>query len=114
MDLWQSPCKEERHCKHGSGGSKKHGGPDLGPTRARAAWATLGVEGKSLFNEAPGPDFVGNPRLTVRMVARLQGFPDSWQFHGGKTTRYRQAAISLCLTAISTMLISRGWNVIFS
>ncbi len=72
------------------GGSKKHGGPDLGPTRARAAWATLGVEGKSLFNEAPGSDFVGAPRLTVRMVARLQGFPDSWQFHGGKTTSYRQ------------------------
>jgi DNA (cytosine-5)-methyltransferase 1 len=72
------------------GGSKKHGGPDLGPTRARAAWATLGVEGKSLFNEAPGPDFVGTPRLTVRMVARLQGFPDNWQFHGGKTTSYRQ------------------------
>jgi DNA (cytosine-5)-methyltransferase 1 len=72
------------------GGSKKHGGPDLGPTRARAAWATLGVEGKSLFNEAPGPDFVGMPRLTVHMVARLQGFPDSWQFHGGKTTSYRQ------------------------
>jgi DNA (cytosine-5)-methyltransferase 1 len=72
------------------GGSKKHGGPDLGPTRARAAWATLGVEGKSLFNEAPGPDFFGAPRLTVRMVARLQGFPDSWQFHGGKTTSYRQ------------------------
>jgi DNA (cytosine-5)-methyltransferase 1 len=50
----------------------------------------LGVEGKSLFNEAPGPDFVGTPRLTVRMVARLQGFPDSWKFHGGKTTSYRQ------------------------
>lgn len=72
------------------GGSKKHGGPDLGPTRARRAWGTLGVEGKSLFNEAPGPDFVGTPRLTVRMVARLQGFPDNWQFHGGKTTSYRQ------------------------
>lgn len=72
------------------GGSKKHGGPDLGPTRARRAWATLGVEGKSLFNEAPGPDFVGIPRLTVRMVARLQGFPDSWQFYGGKTASYRQ------------------------
>jgi DNA (cytosine-5)-methyltransferase 1 len=28
------------------GGSKKHGGPDLGPTRARQAWATLGVEGR--------------------------------------------------------------------
>ncbi len=72
------------------GGSKKHGGPDLGPTRARKAWAALGVEGKSLFNEAPGSDFVGTPRLTVRMVARLQGFPDDWQFHGGKTTSYRQ------------------------
>jgi DNA (cytosine-5)-methyltransferase 1 len=72
------------------GGSKKHGGPDLGPTRARKAWATLGVEGKSLFNEAPGPDFVGIPRLTVRMVARIQGFPDNWKFYGKKTASYRQ------------------------
>jgi DNA (cytosine-5)-methyltransferase 1 len=30
------------------------------------------------------------PRLTVQMVARLQGFPDSWQFFGRKTTAYRQ------------------------
>lgn len=72
------------------GGSKKHGGPDLGPTRARKAWATLGVEGRSLAAEAPDPDFVGMPRLTVRMVARIQGFPDSWQFYGAKTTSYRQ------------------------
>ena len=72
------------------GGSKKHGGPDLGPTRARRAWATLGVEGKSLANSAPESDFVGMPRLTLRMAARLQGFPDSWQFSGGKTTQYRQ------------------------
>ena len=72
------------------GGSKKHGGPDLGPTRARKAWASLGVEGRSLAAEAPEPDFVGMPRLTVRMVARLQGFPDSWEFYGGKTTSYRQ------------------------
>ena len=72
------------------GGSKKHGGPDLGPTRARAAWATLGVDGKTLAETAPAPDFVGMPRLTVRMVARLQGFPDDWAISGRKTAAYRQ------------------------
>ena len=72
------------------GGSKKHGGPDLGPTRARRAWASLGVEGRSIAERAPDPDFVGMPRLTVRMVARLQGFPDRWQFFRRKTTAYQQ------------------------
>jgi len=72
------------------GGSHKHGGPDLGPTRARKAWASLGVDGLGIANDAPGPDFVGMPRLTVRMVARLQGFPDDWQFVGTKTQTYRQ------------------------
>ena len=72
------------------GGSKKHGGPDLGPTRARKAWASMGVEGRSLAEAAPEPDFCGMPRLTVRMVARLQGFPDDWQFYGRKTIAYRQ------------------------
>ena len=72
------------------GGSKKHGGPDLGPTRARQAWAAMGVEGRSLAEAAPPPDFCGMPRLTIPMVARLQGFPDSWQFFGRKTAAYRQ------------------------
>jgi DNA (cytosine-5)-methyltransferase 1 len=72
------------------GGSLKHGGPDLGPTRARRAWATLGVDGLGIANEPPEQDFVGMPRLTVRMVARLQGFPDEWQFSGSKTQAYRQ------------------------
>lgn len=72
------------------GGSKKHGGPDLGPTRSRAAWAALGVDGRGLANEAPAADFVGMPRLTVRMCARVQGFPDTWQFAGKKTPSYRQ------------------------
>lgn len=72
------------------GGSKKHGGPDLGPTRARAAWASLGVEGRTIAPEAPEKDFVGMPRLTVPMVAKLQGFPDDWHFTGAKTNAYRQ------------------------
>lgn len=72
------------------GGSKKHGGPDLGPTRARKAWASLGVEGRTIAPEAPGPDHIGMPRLTVPMVAKLQGFPDNWHFTGAKTNAYRQ------------------------
>lgn len=72
------------------GGSHKHGGPDLGPTRARRAWAALGVDGLGIAGEPPGPQFVGMPKLTVRMVARIQGFPDDWQFFGKKTAAYRQ------------------------
>lgn len=72
------------------GGSLKHGGPDLGPTRARRAWAALGVDGLGIADHPPSPDFVGNPRLTVRMVSRLQGFPDEWEFCGRKTAAYRQ------------------------
>jgi DNA (cytosine-5)-methyltransferase 1 len=77
------------------GGSHKHGGPDLGPTRARREWAELGVDGLGLANEAPAPDFIGMPRLTVRMVARLQSFPDDWGFIGSKTHAYRQVGNAL-------------------
>ncbi len=72
------------------GGSKKHGGPDLGPTRAKKAWAALGVNGMSLADEAPDRDFVGMPRLTVPMTARIQGFDKDWKFYGRKTAAYRQ------------------------
>jgi DNA (cytosine-5)-methyltransferase 1 len=74
------------------GGSKKHGGPDLGPTRARKQWRQLGVDGLGIADQAPRSDFPldGLPRLTVRMVARVQGFPDFWKFSGKKTAAYRQ------------------------
>lgn len=74
------------------GGSKKHGGPDLGPTRARQQWKLLGVDGLGIADEPPGRkdpiDML--PRLTVRMAARLQGFSDSWVITGAKTAAYRQ------------------------
>jgi|SRR3989339_283562 len=99
------------------GGSKKHGGPDLGPTRAKNAWAALGVDGHGLADLPPTRDFVGMPRLTVRMAARIQGFSDDWEFCGRKTPAYRQVgnafpppvanavatSIAHCLKANATM-----------
>ena len=74
------------------GGSRKHGGPDLGPTRARAAWLELGVDGKGLANYGPDESTPVDhtPRLTLEMAAALQGFPREWRFYGRKTAAYRQ------------------------
>jgi DNA (cytosine-5)-methyltransferase 1 len=99
------------------GGSKKHGGPDLGPTRARAVWGVLGVDGLGVADAPPPPDWPADrpPKLTVPMVARLQGFPDSWQFSGRKTAAYRQVGnafpppVARALgTAIAAALTSVG------
>ncbi|BCN78119.1 DNA cytosine methyltransferase [Prescottella equi] len=81
------------------GGSKKHGGADLGPTRAKRAWAALGVDAKGVADGPPGPGWMPigeapGPRLTTEMVARIQGWHGSefahWEFLGRKTTVYRQ------------------------
>ncbi|GLW98201.1 cytosine-specific methyltransferase [Microtetraspora sp. NBRC 16547] len=83
------------------GGSEKRGGGDLGPDRAKSIWCRLGVNGSSIEDEVPGPEFVmrdgvgrkgreGLPKLTTPQVALLQGFPADWKFVGKKTARYRQ------------------------
>ncbi|GID96194.1 DNA cytosine methyltransferase [Amorphoplanes digitatis] len=80
------------------GGSKKHGGADLGPTRAKRAWAELWTDGHGLANSAPGEDWKiedhpRGPKLTVEMVARIQGWLGDeyrWDFTGRKTSQYRQ------------------------
>ncbi|MEU7028679.1 DNA (cytosine-5-)-methyltransferase [Streptomyces sp. NPDC046275] len=96
------------------GGSKKHGGADLGPTRAKRAWAELAVDAMGVADEppqrgwTPAPGKPG-PKLTTRMVARIQGWDDIvlndedtpwdpdvddreflWGFTGRKTSVYRQ------------------------
>jgi DNA (cytosine-5)-methyltransferase 1 len=83
------------------GGSKKHGGADLGPDRAKTAWSKLGVNGNALPDKLPGPDDgfelgvgrkgrEGLRKLTIPQVALLQGFPEDWVFSGEKTPRYKQ------------------------
>lgn len=81
------------------GGSKKHGGADLGPTRAKKAWAALGVNGLGVANDEQeiNPkrdlgDLETGPMLTVEQAAIIQGFPgaEEWEFAGRKTARYRQ------------------------
>ncbi|GAA4538085.1 DNA cytosine methyltransferase [Amycolatopsis samaneae] len=78
------------------GGSKKHGGADLGPTRAKRAWAELGVDAMGVANAAPARDDKllpePGPKLTNEMVARIQGWLPGydWEFTGKKTSRYRQ------------------------
>ncbi len=74
------------------GGSRKHGGPDLGPTRAREAWRKLSVDGKGLADAPPSAAAPAGhvPRLTLRMAAAIQGFPPDWQVYGRKTAAYRQ------------------------
>jgi DNA (cytosine-5)-methyltransferase 1 len=74
------------------GGSRKHGGPDLGPTRAREAWKKLGVDGRGLADAPPPADAPVDhlPRLTRDMTAVIQGFPLDWKFYGRKTASYRQ------------------------
>jgi DNA (cytosine-5)-methyltransferase 1 len=62
----------------------------LGPTRARRAWEKLGVDGRGLADAPPPQGFTGNPKLTVKMAALVQGFPPEWTINGKKTPAYRQ------------------------
>ncbi|WP_269859385.1 DNA cytosine methyltransferase [Streptomyces sp. RPT161] len=78
------------------GGSKKHGGADLGPTRAKRAWKDLGVNALGVADEdpmvKPGRHLLSEdgPMLTVPQAAIIQGFPEDWKFSGRKTAAYRQ------------------------
>jgi len=72
------------------GGSKKHGGADLGPTRSKQAWIELGVDGSGLADLPPINGSEAAPRLTLKMTSLIQGFPKDWHFAGKKTPAYRQ------------------------
>lgn len=90
VDDWAE--KAAGHCNTLVGGSDGKSSPDLGRENGRRAWLELAVNPHGVALEAPGPD-VGPagepgdprqahtyPRLTLRMLARLQEFPDEWRF----------------------------------
>ena len=99
---WRRKAKEAEARADGGvaptlvGGSRKHGGADLGPTRAKAAWRKLGVDANGVANDpencVPARDLFGEhgPMLTADQAALIQGFPRTWSFQGLKTAKYRQ------------------------
>lgn len=98
LEIWEKKASDGDVAPTLVGGSKKHGGADLGPSRAKKAWADLGVDAMGVANDdTPESRDVNRdllrengPMLTVQQAAIIQGFPKGWRFVGGKTARYRQ------------------------
>jgi DNA (cytosine-5)-methyltransferase 1 len=84
--------KAGSHCHTIVGGSDEKTGGDLARENGRRHWLELAVNPNGVAFEAPGADAgpagePGNPadvdtfpKLTLRMIARLQEFPDEWRF----------------------------------
>ncbi len=70
------------------GGSKKHGGPDLGPVRAKMHGAELGVDGRGVANMALNRT-LRNATINKQNVGKNPGFPDTWTFGKKKTAACR-------------------------
>ncbi|MER5482758.1 DNA cytosine methyltransferase [Streptomyces sp. NPDC002812] len=109
-DIWRDHAR--RPAPLLVGGSRLHGGPDLGPSRTKKIWQRLGINGKVVADAGPecpsrvdttkwdladkGWDLEGSekgmPALTLAQVALLQGFPADWVLPQGKTNAYAQLA----------------------
>ncbi|HEY6542163.1 MAG TPA: DNA cytosine methyltransferase, partial [Ktedonobacteraceae bacterium] len=61
---------------------------DYGVSQLRPRFILVALRGP-YFDKFSWP-LDGFPRLTLSMTARIQAFPDSWTFAGGKTAAYRQ------------------------
>ncbi|MGO4670744.1 DNA cytosine methyltransferase [Bosea sp. 2RAB26] len=74
------------------GGSAKKLGMDLAQPNSRKAWLEIGVNPRSVGKQAPDPDYLGIPYLTLPMLAQLQDFPADWIFSGSRQAQFRQVA----------------------
>ena len=68
---------------------------DLGPSGTKDVWFGLGVDGSGIADRAPSQNFEGLPRLTYKMLAKLQGFPEDWHFLGNKGEKHKQIGNAL-------------------
>jgi DNA (cytosine-5)-methyltransferase 1 len=79
------------------GGSEKSGKLSFSAYFGRERWAELGIDMKKLTDHAPderhGTDDLF--QLTLAMGARLQGFPDGYEFQGPAMERKRQIGNAL-------------------
>ncbi|MCT9087398.1 DNA cytosine methyltransferase [Streptomyces sp. ASQP_92] len=102
LNAWREKARRAQLTSSGGvaptlvGGSRKHGGADLGPSRAKRAWELMGVDGNGVANDEehcdPRRDLFrpAGPMLTVEQAAIIQGFSPKWKFQGKKTAKYRQ------------------------
>lgn len=74
------------------GGSARKKGIDLAQPNSRRAWFDLGIDPRGSEREAPAPEYIGTPKLTLPMLARLQDFPMDWRFAGSRLEQFRQMA----------------------
>lgn len=76
------------------GGSDRSGSQAFADGYVLPAWTRLGIDGRRIADAAPGADDPSDmmPALTLAMGARLQGFPDAWEFQGSPLQQRRQIA----------------------
>lgn len=77
------------------GGSEASGRLAFSSNLRRHVWEGMGIDPMGLADEAPSEDHEGPFQFTLKMGARLQGFPDAWNFQGAAYEQKRQIANAL-------------------
>lgn len=75
------------------GGADRSGRESFSSNHQAKKWSAVQIDVKGLAEDAPGPDHPAGAEFffTLRMGARLQGFPDYWSFWSPSEARDRPA-----------------------
>lgn len=77
------------------GGSERSKRLDFSSNYTKDAWEMLGINPRKIAKSAPAEDHECLIGLTMRMGARLQNFPDDYEFQGPLDAQKRQIANAL-------------------